>query len=373
MKKSEENNIRVIISGGGTGGHVFPAISIADTIKENFKNPQILFIGSDNRLETTAVPKAGYDFIGLPIRGLQRKFSLKFFDTFFRLLKSIRMSRKIIRKFKPDIVIGVGGYASAAVMHVAAKKGIPTLIQEQNSFPGITNRVLAKNARAVCVAYENMEKFFPPNKVFLTGNPIRKLNQNAISKQDARKFFNLSPDKKTLLVTGGSLGAKTINKSIMNNFDLILNADIQLIWQTGKTYFNEVQNFYISKNSPKNIIVTKFIDRMDLAYKAADLVISRAGAITISELALLNKPVIFVPSPNVAEDHQTKNAQALVNINAALLVPDNKAIEDLVPLALNIIADNEKLNNLQNNIAKYAKPDANQNIINIIKKIVQKM
>ena len=370
MNTKEELNI--IISGGGTGGHVFPAISIADEVKKQLPQANILFIGSDNRLETTAVPKAGYDFIGLPIRGLKRKISLEFFDTFFRLLKSIRKSRKIIKKFKPDIVVGVGGYASAAVMHVAAKKLIPTLIQEQNSYPGITNKILSQKADAICVAYKNMDKYFPAEKIFLTGNPIRNLNSDNISKEEALKFFSFSNNKKTLFITGGSLGAKTINQSVKENIDALKNANIQVIWQTGKRYYEEIKQFMDSQTDSENILATKFIDRMDLAYKSADLVISRAGAITISELAVIEKAVIFVPSPNVAEDHQTKNAKALVDLDAALLIKDSEAQKKLISTAIDTINDQEKLETLSKNISKYAKPNAAVEITKIIKKITGK-
>lgn len=369
---NEINKINIIISGGGTGGHVFPAISIADAVKKNFVNANILFIGSDNRLETTAVPNAGYEFIGLPIRGLQRKISLSFFDTLYRLLKSISISKKIIKKFKPDIVVGVGGYASSAVMHVANKKKIPTLIQEQNSYPGITNKVLAQKVNAICVAYEGMDKFFPVEKIFLTGNPIRNLKTSDTSKEDALKFFGLNNNKKTLFITGGSLGARTINDSIIKNFDALKKANIQVIWQTGNRYYHDVMKFMESQTNTENIVVRMFIDRMDLAYKSADLVVSRAGAITISELALLEKSVIFIPSPNVAEDHQTKNAQALVDLNAAIMIKDSEAEKDLIEKAIEIINNNQKLEELSENISKYAKPNAANEISDIIKKIIEK-
>lgn len=365
-----ENKLKIIVSGGGTGGHVFPAISIADGIKNKYPDAEILFIGADNRLEMEKVPEAGYEIIGLPIRGLQRKISFGLFSTFFRLLKSLSISKKIIRKFKPNIVVGVGGYASAAVMHVAAKRGIPTLIQEQNSFPGITNKMLAKKADAICVAYDNMDKFFDKDKIFLTGNPLRNLKETTASKQEALEFFGLTEGKKTLFITGGSLGARTINLSLIKHFNQIVDAGIQVIWQTGKKYFNEVKSFYDNQPKTDGIVVTKFVDRMDLAYKAADLVISRAGAISISELALLKKAVIFVPSPNVAEDHQTKNAQALVDINAAIMIKDYKAENELVNMALDIINDDEKLNKMSENIAKYAKPNSTKNIVEIIEKLI---
>ncbi len=367
-----ENKLKIIISGGGTGGHVFPAISIADAIKEKYPNAEILFIGADNRLEMQKVPKAGYNIIGLPIRGLQRKFSFKIFDTFFRLFKSIRRARKIIKKFKPQLVVGVGGYASAALMYAASKKNIPTIIQEQNSYPGITNKLLAKRAEAICVAYEQTKKYFPQEKIIFTGNPVRKLNKTKASKNEALNFFGLKENKKTLFVTGGSLGAKSINQSIKNSYDKFLENNVQLIWQCGKRYINEIKDFLKMKKTD-GIIATDFIDRMDLAYKAADLVVSRAGAISISELALLEKAVIFVPSPNVAEDHQTKNAQALVDINAALMIDDIEASEKLIDLALKTIKEDDKILKLSKNIKKYAKPFATTNILKVIEKYLKKV
>ncbi len=368
----ENEKINIIISGGGTGGHVFPAIAIADAVKRNFQQANILFVGSDNRLETTAVPKAGYEFIGLPIRGLQRKLSLQFFDTLFRLIKSISKAKKIVRKFNPDIVVGVGGYASAPVMYAASRRGIPTLIQEQNSFPGITNKRLARDAVAICVAYENMDKFFPAEKIFFTGNPIRNLKSTDVSKKEALDFFGLKENKNTILVTGGSLGAKSINQALMNKFDVLKNTDIQIIWQTGKRYFDDIMKLIDSQGITDNIKITKFIDRMDLAYKAADLVVARAGALTISELAILQKPAMLVPSPNVAEDHQTKNAQALVNIDAAILIKDNETNNRLVDEAIHIVQDKNTLEKLSKNIQKYAKPDADEEIVKIIKMIIEK-
>jgi len=347
----ENEKINIIISGGGTGGHVFPAIAIADAVKRNFQQANILFVGSDNRLETTAVPKAGYEFIGLPIRGLQRKLSLQFFDTLFRLIKSISKAKKIVRKFNPDIVVGVGGYASAPVMYAASRRGIPTLIQEQNSFPGITNKRLARDAVAICVAYENMDKFFPAEKIFFTGNPIRNLKSTDVSKKEALNFFGLKENKNTILVTGGSLGAKSINQALMNKFDVLKNTDIQIIWQTGKRYFDDIMKLVDSQGITDNIKITKFIDRMDLAYKAADLVVARAGALTISELAILQKPAMLVPSPNVAEDHQTKNAMALIDKNAAMMIEDKKAREELVEAAITLINDEYRMNLYTQNIA----------------------
>lgn len=281
------------------------------------------------------------------------------------------MSKKIVKKYKPDVVVGVGGYASAAVMRVAAKRNIPTLIQEQNSYPGITNKMLAKNADAICVAYEKMDRFFPADKVHITGNPIRNFKKSEDSKKTALDFFELDENKKTIFITGGSLGANTINQSVIKNIQAIQESGVQLIWQTGKRYFDGVKKFYDSLENTNGIVITKFINRMDLAYKAADLVISRAGAITISELALLEKAVIFVPSPNVAEDHQTKNAQALVEINAAIQIKDIEAENKLILKALEIISDDKKIIELSSNIAKYAKPEASENIVSYILQLVK--
>ncbi len=362
MKK----NIRVIISGGGTGGHVFPAIAIADEIKNQCKDSEILFVGADNRLEMEKVPEAGYKIIGLPIRGFQRKISFSFFTTIFRLIKSLNKAKQIIKNFRPDICIGVGGYASAAVIRVAADKKIPTLLQEQNSYPGITNKVLAPKAKAICVAYNNMERFFDKDKIFITGNPIRNLKKTDVSKNNALDFFGLQHDKKTLFITGGSLGAEKINKSIMKDINLLIDNNIQVIWQTGKAYFKDVEIFYNSLPNKNGIVIKQFIDKMDLAYKSADLVISRAGAISISELALLEKAVIFVPSPNVAEDHQTKNANALVELDAAVMIKDFDTDEQLVKKAIEILSNSEKIEKFSKNISKYAKPNATKDIVEIV-------
>jgi len=362
MKK----NIRVIISGGGTGGHVFPAIAIADEIKSQCKDAEILFVGADNRLEMEKVPEAGYKIIGLPIRGFQRKISFGFFTTIFRLIKSMNKANQIIRNFRPDICIGVGGYASAAVIRVAANKKIPTLLQEQNSFPGITNKILAPKAKAICVAYNDMERFFDKDKIFITGNPIRNLKKTDATKNDALDFFGLEHDKKTIFITGGSLGAEKINNSLMKDINLLVDKNIQVIWQTGKMYYKAVETFYNSMPNKKGVVIKQFIDRMDFAYKAADLVISRAGAISISELALLEKAVIFVPSPNVAEDHQTKNANALVEINAAVMIKDIETDELLVKKAIEILSDSEQTQKLSYNISKYAKPNATKDIVEIV-------
>ncbi len=359
--------IKIIISGGGTGGHIFPAVAIADTLKES-ADCEILFVGADDRMEMTLVPKSGYKIIGLPIKGLVRKLSFKNVATVFKLIKSMGKAKKIIADFKPDVVVGVGGYASAAVCRVAASKRIPVIIQEQNSYPGITNKILSKKATAIFVAYDKMDRFFAKEKIFLSGNPIRNLKKSDVSQGEAQKHFGLKNNKKTILITGGSLGATTLNNSVISNVEKLQNSDVQIIWQTGKRHYANAKKVYDELSNKENIVITEFIDRMDLAYKAADLVISRAGAITISELALLQKAVIFVPSPNVTEDHQTKNAQALVEIDAAIMVKDAEAENILIKTALETLNDNEKLAILSENIAKYAKPEAAKTIV---KKILE--
>ncbi len=364
MKKMKD--LKIIICGGGTGGHVFPAIAIADKIKEKQPNTEILFVGADKRMEMDKVPQAGYRIIGLPVVGLQRKLSLKLIKTLYLYRKSISMARKIVIENKPDAIVGVGGYASAPILKAANKFRIPYLIQEQNSYPGITNKMFAKNASAICVAYDDLDKFFPKEKIHFTGNPVRNLKKTDANKQVACEFFKLNPHKKVVLMTGGSLGARTLNVAFMKNYDKIAHSGVQFLVQTGKAYFKEVSEFFDKQNNKENVVITEFINRMDLAYKAADLVVSRAGAISISELALLEKAVIFVPSPNVAENHQDKNAQALVKINAALKIEDTKAVDLLIETALKTIADENKISELSGNIAKYAKPQATDEIVDIL-------
>ncbi len=363
--------LRVIISGGGTGGHIFPAISIADTIKKRYPDTEILFVGAENRMEMTRVPEAGYKIIGLPVSGFNRKKLLKNIRVLWRLYLSMQKSRKIIKDFKPHITIGVGGYASGPLLKVAASKGIPTLLQEQNSYPGITNKILASNADKICVAYDGMEQFFPKDKIVITGNPCRKNLNAEVSKEEARKHFNLNPEKKTILVVGGSLGSKTLNRSIKKHLAQFEIADVQVIWQAGEYFFHDLYVELQYRDKSENYHLCSFIDRMDLAYKAADLIISRAGAGAISEICLLEKPVILIPSPNVAEDHQTKNAMALIAKNAAILVKDEEAPDRLVPLALETVKDDNKLNKLSENIAKLAQPDSANRIVDEIVKIVQ--
>lgn len=362
---------RIVISGGGTGGHIFPAIAIANAIKKRFPDAKILFVGAENRMEMKRVPAAGYDIVGLEIAGFNRKNLLKNFSVLWKLQKSLRKAKKVLKDFKPQIAIGVGGYASGPTLKKASSLGIPTLIQEQNSYAGVTNKLLAEKASRICVAYEGMEQFFPKNKIVLLGNPCRQdLSSSDITKEEADKFFNLDTNKKTILIIGGSLGARTINESIVKHVEKLAKSDIQIIWQCGENYLHDLILILDNNNNPKNIHLYDFISRMDLAYKAADLVISRAGAGSISELSLLEKPVILVPSPNVAEDHQTKNAMALVKKDAAILVPDKDAERFLIETAINTINDSEKLKSLSVNISKLAQRDSADRIVDEIVKII---
>lgn len=366
-----DKKIKVLVSGGGTGGHIFPAISIANAIKNKCPNADILFVGAENRMEMEKVPAAGYPIIGLPVSGFDRKHLLKNIKVLFRLFKSVRLADKTVKSFSPDIAVGVGGYASGPTLWAAARKGIPTLIQEQNSYAGVTNKLLASKAKAICVAYENMERFFPKDRIILTGNPVRQELQNdTISREEAIRFFNLDPSKKTILVIGGSLGARTINNSIATGIEKIPQ-DIQLIWQSGKGYDTQAKKV-LDEKKPENIKQMPFISRMDMAYKAADLVISRAGASSISELCLLGKPVILIPSPNVAEDHQTKNAQALSTKNAALMIRDCDAQNLLIDTALKTVQDETALKNMSDNISKMAQRDSATRIADIIFELVTK-
>jgi UDP-N-acetylglucosamine--N-acetylmuramyl-(pentapeptide) pyrophosphoryl-undecaprenol N-acetylglucosamine transferase len=368
-----KTSLRVIISGGGTGGHIFPAIAIANTIKKRYPGSEILFVGAEGRMEMEKVPAAGYNIIGLNVAGLNRKNPFKIFSTAVKFQKSLAKAGKIIKEFKPDIAIGVGGYASGPTLYKANSLGIPTLIQEQNSYAGITNKFLGKKASVICVAYEGMERFFPTEKIILTGNPCREeLLSPAITKEKAYTEFGLDPTKKTILAVGGSLGSRTINKSLFSGIDALSESDVQIIWQCGKLYSFELNMDMASKGNPKNVHINEFISRMDLAYKAADLVISRAGASSISELSLLGKPVILVPSPNVSEDHQTKNAMALVNKDAAILVKDTEAGNLLVKTALETINDKEKLKSLSENISNLAQFDSANRIVDEVIKLVEK-
>ena len=352
------SELRVIISGGGTGGHIFPAVSIANAVKALRPDAKILFVGALGRMEMQRVPAAGYEIIGLPIQGFDRKNLLKNFKVLYKIWKSQRMAKKIIKDFRPQVAVGVGGYASGPTLNMAAAKGIPCLLQEQNSYAGVTNKLLAKKAAKICVAYEGMERFFPAEKIMMTGNPVRQqLLDTTITHEDAVRTFGFDPTKKIVLIVGGSLGARTLNESVLQHLDQIRKSDVQFIWQTGKFYSAEINERLKGQDIP-NLTVTDFISDMGVAYKAADLVVSRAGAGSISEFCLLGKPVILVPSPNVAEDHQTKNAMALVNKAAALYVKDAEADKILLPLAIDTAKDDAKLQSLHENILKMALPDS---------------
>lgn len=359
MDNNENKPLRIIVSGGGTGGHIFPAVSIANAIKAENPNAEILFVGAEGRMEMQRVPAAGYEIKGLPICGFDRKNLLKNILVLFKIWKSQRMAAKIIKEFKPMAVVGVGGYASGPTLNKAAAMGIPCLIQEQNSYAGVTNKLLAKKAQKICVAYEGMERFFPADKIMLTGNPVRQsLLETTISKEEALKSFGLDTTKKTVLLVGGSLGARTINESVLCHLDEIKESGLQFIWQTGKYYSAQIAQRLKVLGKPDNIVVTDFISDMGAAYKAADLVISRAGASSISEFCLIGKPVILVPSPNVAEDHQTKNAMALVKREAALYVSDADAPEKLINIAIETVRDEAKLESLRENVLKMALPNS---------------
>ena len=353
-----EKELRVIISGGGTGGHIFPAVSIANAVKALRPDAKILFVGALGRMEMQRVPAAGYEIKGLPICGFDRKNLLKNIKVLYKIWKSQRMAKQIIKDFKPQVAVGVGGYASGPTLNTAAAMGIPCLIQEQNSYAGVTNKLLAKKAAKICVAYEGMERFFPAEKIILTGNPVRQaLLETTITREEAIKTFGFDPAQKTILLVGGSLGARTINESVLQHLDLIKGTDVQFIWQTGKYYSAEIAKRLEGQNIP-NLVVTDFITDMGTAYKAADLVISRAGASSISEFCLIGKPVILVPSPNVAEDHQTKNALALANRDAAIYVKDAEAPANLLELAVKTVNNEDKLKSLSENVLKLALPDS---------------
>lgn len=367
------NELRIIISGGGTGGHIFPAVSIANALREMNPEVKILFVGAEGRMEMQRVPAAGYEIIGLPVRGLLRPlWKLGNIGILLDFLRSKRKVKKTLHDFNPHVAVGVGGYASSATLNAAYELGIPCLIQEQNSYAGLTNKVLARKASKICVAYEGMERFFPKDRIMLTGNPVRQNLLNAsLKREECAATFGLNPSKPTILIIGGSLGARTMNESVIKNLSRLAASSVQVIWQTGSYYYKEIERTLDVKSNPGNLVVTDFISRMDQAYHLADLVISRAGAGTISELCLLGKPAILVPSPNVAEDHQTHNAMALVKRNAALLVRDADAPEKLIPLALETIADTEKLQELGRNAAAMALPDSARIIADEIVKLAR--
>lgn len=356
---NSDTTYRVIISGGGTGGHIYPAIAIANELKRRNPLTEVLFVGALGRMEMEKVPKAGYEIIGLPITGIQRRFTWKNLLVPFKLLKSMSMAKNIIKDFKPNLAIGVGGYASGPLLKAAVRQGVPSMIQEQNSFAGLTNKLLAKDVDSICVAYEGMEKFFPKEKIKLTGNPVRKdIIGTGISKAEALNFFDLSSDRQTVLVIGGSLGARTINNSMKLTVEELAEKGYQVLWQTGAYYYEELKGLASSA-----IIVKDFIYDMDKAYAAADVVVSRAGALSVSELCLVEKPSILVPSPNVSEDHQTMNAMALVNKRAAVLVKDVEANEKLKTVLLDLLSNENKKQELSNNIASLAKPEATDEIV----------
>ena len=353
-----EKELRVIISGGGTGGHIFPAVSIANAVKAMRPDAKILFVGALGRMEMQRVPAAGYEIKGLPICGFDRKNLLKNIKVLYMIWKSQRMAKKIIKDFRPQVAVGVGGYASGPTLNKAAAMGIPCLIQEQNSYAGVTNKLLAKKAEKICVAYEGMERFVPAEKIILTGNPVRQaLLETTITREDAIRSFGLDPEKKTILLVGGSLGARTINESMLRHLDLIKESGLQFIWQTGKYYSAEIAERLKGQELP-NLKVTDFITDMGSAYRAADLVISRAGASSISEFCLIGKPVILVPSPNVAEDHQTKNALALSTRGAAIYIKDADAPDILLQTAIDTVNDAGKLKSLSENVLKLGLPDS---------------
>lgn len=364
-----EQNKKILISGGGTGGHIFPALSIANAIKRRHPDAQILFVGAEGRMEMERVPAAGYEIVGLPVSGFNRKKLLSNIKVLFRLFKSMMKAKNVLRDFKPDIAIGVGGYASGPMLKEAQKHGVPTLLQEQNSYAGVTNKLLAKKADAICVAYSGMERFFPAEKIHLTGNPVRKDILTAdITPEEARKELGVPPNRKLVLVIGGSLGARTINESIAKTFNMIEKAGGYVLWQTGKLYADECKK--IAQKYNNVVKAMPFIARMDLAYRAADVVVSRAGAGTISELQLLGKPTILIPSPNVAEDHQRKNAEALASRDAAVMILDSEACREL-PSALTSLLDNpDALGRLGQNAAKMALHNADDKIVDRIISIV---
>lgn len=367
------DELRVIISGGGTGGHIFPAVSIANEIRAKRPDAKILFVGAEGRMEMQRVPAAGYPIKGLPIAGFNRKNLLKNIPVLFKIMKSRALARKIVSDFRPQVAVGVGGYASGPTLNVAESMGIPTLLQEQNSYAGVTNKILAKKARKICVAYDGMDRFFPADKILFTGNPVRQnLLDTNVSKVEAVRSFGLVPGKQTILIVGGSLGARTLNDSILGNLPLLKQQSrIQFVWQTGKYYSAEIKAELERRGCPENLKVMDFIGDMKMAYAAADLVISRAGAGSISEFCLLGKPVVLVPSPNVAEDHQTKNAMALVQKNAALYVADADARRTLMPLAINTVVDHEKLESLSGNIVRLARPNAASDIADEVIKLAE--
>ena len=361
---------RLIVSGGGTGGHIFPAIAIADAFKRRHPDAEILFVGAKGKMEMERVPQAGYPIEGLWISGFKRELSLDNLSFPFKLISSLCKAKKILKKFKPDMVVGVGGFASGPIMRKATKLHIPVVIQEQNSFPGVTNKIVAPKAAKICVAYENMEKWFPKDKIVLTGNPLRNNVVSTDGKHDeGARFFGLDPQKPIILLVGGSQGAMGINKGISAKLAMFKDVDYQMIWQTGKHYVEQAQKEVDELRLGERVKPVVFIDRMDLAYASADVVISRAGAMSISELSLVGKAVVFVPLPTAAEDHQTKNAMSLVQKDAAMIVKNDETPEKLIPTVFELLNDKEKINKMQENIAKFARPNAAEDIVNELDKI----
>jgi len=382
---------RAIVSGGGTGGHIFPAIAIADEIKRRNPDAEILFVGATGKMEMEKVPAAGYKIEGLEIVGLKRKLALSNFLLPFKIIKSVLKARGIVKRFNPEVVVGVGGYASGPTLKAASMMNYPTALQEQNAFAGKTNKLLAKKAKVICVAYEGLEKVFPAESIVMTGNPTRKDMVDVAGKEaEGYEFYGFDPNKKTILIIGGSLGARTLNESVLEHLETILDGDVQVLWQCGKLYFEQLSNKLKDQFSTEsgsriemkdekegelhfnNIKMVQFITRMDFAYAIADVVISRAGASSVSELCLVQKPAILVPSPNVAEDHQTKNAMALVNKNAALLVKDAEAKSELIPQALELVKDDQRCADLKKNIVPLGKPNATASIVDELEKIIRK-
>ena len=364
--------LKVIVSGGGTGGHIFPAVSIANELKERYPETEILFVGALGKMEMERVPAAGYKIVGLPVMGFPRRVTFKIFTFFLKLYQSMRLARTIIKDFKPDVAIGVGGFASGPVLKAAVRAGVPTVLQEQNSYAGVTNKLLSANVNKICVAYPNMKQYFPEEKIVLTGNPIRKnLLEAVVNKSEALSFFKLNALNPVVLIVGGSLGARTLNESVMAQLDLISNSDVQIIWQTGSYYYKEMMD-RLGKYIPENLRPMEFISRMDLAYAAADVVISRAGAGTISELCLLGKPSVLVPSPNVSEDHQTKNAMSLVENKAAMLIKDADSKEQLIKETFSLLQDKERLKILSENSLKLGRPNAAKDIVDVIIEVVER-
>jgi len=361
---------RVIISGGGTGGHIFPAIAIADEIKRRYPKAEILFVGAKGRMEMTKVPEAGYAIKGLWISGIQRRLTIDNLSFPLKLISSLWNADKIIKDFKPDIAIGVGGYASGPLLKRAGARKVNTVLQEQNSFPGITNKWLASSASKICVAYDSMERWFPKDKITITGNPVRSLiTKEPTAKEKAVRHFGLNPSKTTVLAVGGSLGARTINHALEQHVSEIISGDIQLIWQCGKTFIEQSKE--ISSKHPENLIITPFIKEMDLAYSAADIIISRAGAMSISELCIVGKPAILIPSPNVSEDHQTKNAEALSKEGAAILLKDSVATQEIHNQITALISDPNKRSAMSKKIKKLARPNATADIVDQIELLIQ--